>query len=272
MKLSIIFVLSFLLVIVNSKLVHRIINGSKGDFDQFSYHATIVERVPFFGGYKYSPVCGATIISDSWILTAGHCTYGLRFAREFEQLKLIIGAIKLSGQDKIFPEIEKFYQHPNFSMDPLVINDIQLIKLRNPVPINKLGIVPAMLPSANHVFGGKAVTSGHGLVHAFTEDTSDHLLWVDIKEVDDGQCSKEFLNEAKKTSFNRTMNICAAAEPGKSPCNGDSGGPMVEKVDGKNLIVGIVSYGQKNCGQLGKAFVYTKVSNYRNWINEVTGL
>lgn len=59
--------------------------------------------------------------------------------------------------------------------------------------------------------------------------------------------------------------MCAGyVDGGRDTCQGDSGGPLV--CDG--FIQGIVSWGIE-CGERFHPGVYTKVANYRNWIDEI---
>ena len=68
--------------------------------------------------------------------------------------------------------------------------------------------------------------------------------------------------------------ICAGVASGeRSSCNGDSGGPlMMRTADGGWIQVGIVSWGkmplgaQSSCGLPSLYGVYTRVSNYFDWI------
>ena len=47
---------------------------------------------------------------------------------------------------------------------------------------------------------------------------------------------------------------------------GDSGGPLTcPDASGKQKLAGIVSFGQNGCTDAG---VYTRVSQYEDWINE----
>jgi secreted trypsin-like serine protease len=59
---------------------------------------------------------------------------------------------------------------------------------------------------------------------------------------------------------------------GRDTCKGDSGGPLMkEYYDGVKqfwFVVGVVSYGPRECGSEGVPGVYTKVSSYMDWIRE----
>ena len=56
----------------------------------------------------------------------------------------------------------------------------------------------------------------------------------------------------------------------KDSCGGDSGGPvMVETIDGRWFIVGIVSFGNSPCDGLG---VYTNVKEFYSWITSYVSL
>lgn len=49
-------------------------------------------------------------------------------------------------------------------------------------------------------------------------------------------------------------------------CSGDSGGPATAKTSAKTKLVGIVSWGPDRCGAPKMPGVYTKVSQYTEWV------
>lgn len=64
--------------------------------------------------------------------------------------------------------------------------------------------------------------------------------------------------------------ICAGGKEGKDTCVGDSGGSLVKQVHDANstnwFLVGVTSYGYKECGTEGRPGLYAKVTPYMDWI------
>ena len=80
--------------------------------------------------------------------------------------------------------------------------------------------------------------------------------------------------EQNLTQFGGTVTaqmFCAAAPvDGRDTCPGDSGGPIVRKLpDGRIVQVGIVSFGIGDCGKAALPGVYTRLSLYIDWIEQV---
>lgn len=75
-------------------------------------------------------------------------------------------------------------------------------------------------------------------------------------------------------NLNVTVNrgeLCAGGEEGMDSCSGFSGGPLV-LFDSKEIrpsvfyLVGIVSYGPRKCGTKDWPGVYTRFSEYFDWV------
>ena len=69
-----------------------------------------------------------------------------------------------------------------------------------------------------------------------------------------------------------SMMCCGYEGGGMDSCSGDSGGPLVcqRKNKGPWFLYGITSWGI-GCAEPKKPGVYTAVSTYRNWIQNITG-
>jgi hypothetical protein len=68
-----------------------------------------------------------------------------------------------------------------------------------------------------------------------------------------------------------TDNMLGAASPGKDSCQGDSGGPLLVRTGADTgwVQAGIVSWGV-GCAEANFPGVYTRLSNYTNWVNATT--
>ena len=67
--------------------------------------------------------------------------------------------------------------------------------------------------------------------------------------------------------------ICTLTENGKSPCSGDSGGPLMWTYpkDGRQVVIGLVAFGDGNCNNATKPTVYARVTSVLHWIDDVAG-
>merc|ERR1712141_187291 len=63
--------------------------------------------------------------------------------------------------------------------------------------------------------------------------------------------------------------ICIDSKGGKGTCNGDSGGPLTSAAGN---LVGITSFGAAAGCEAGYPDAFTRVSHFRDWITEKTGV
>ncbi|XP_045133015.1 trypsin-1-like isoform X3 [Portunus trituberculatus] len=172
-------------------------------------------------------------------------------------------AEKLGEQHR---EVKNIVIHPGWDNVTLE-NDIALLKLSEKLELDGKTVAPISLPTSQTNSTGKCVMAGWGRTNYESNTLSDVLKKVTVPIVPDEQCRKKYdiLHEKVLDSM-----ICAGYEKGdENAFQGDNGGPLVCQGKNKNIFVaGVASWAY---GFIMKSFpdVYTEVSYFVDWINEV---
>lgn len=240
--------------------MQRIIGGSKAKLGQFPWQVFIKTGSQSGGG---------ALLYDKYIITAAHVVHNI----DLHQLTVKMGFIRKNDTNFYKAEPEALYIHPNFINDETFKHDIALIKLKHKVPINE-NILGICLPTKEDKYRISEDEADHnvGQVSGWgsTEEklVSRHLQFVQVDIINHEHCVHTYNQLPSKAKVTENM-ICAGnLEGGKDSCQGDSGGPLVFfENKGKHWFIGgIVSWGV-GCGVKGQYGVYTKVSNYLDWIH-----
>uniref|UniRef100_A0A668UG57 Peptidase S1 domain-containing protein n=1 Tax=Oreochromis aureus TaxID=47969 RepID=A0A668UG57_OREAU len=225
----------------------RIVGGENASPGSWPWQATLLIG---------NGLCGGSLITDQWVLTAAHCIT----PSDRNRTIVYLGHNYLFGPDpnKVNRTLEDIFCHPEYDASTKD-NDICLVKLSTPVEFTDY-ILPICLASENSTFynGTSSWVTGFGDTTGYGS-FQETLQEVNVPIVGNNEC---------KCFAEITENmICAGLkEGGKDSCQGDSGGPLVTKKDSVWVQSGVVSFGY-GCALPNRPGVYARVSQYQNWIN-----
>ena len=99
------------------------------------------------------PWCGGTLISDTYVLTAGHCVE----RKHRRNIQLVLGDhdwTKPDETDTFKVDVLDIKIHPNFRQKARFDNDFALLRLKHPVDFSSYpGIRPACMPERYNFVG-----------------------------------------------------------------------------------------------------------------------
>ncbi|KAH8401218.1 hypothetical protein KR009_003776 [Drosophila setifemur] len=211
--------------------------------------------------------CGAAIVHHHYLLSAAHCFLSVETSNA-AQLRVVVGEHDLSSVYETFAtrryELESLILHEQFSQaNGQLRNDIALLRTRSPMAWSR-NVGPACLPLQAAADGRRLPLAGHQVVAAGWGTTSyggpqTHRLLKTTLDVIDGQRCRQTL-----TSSNVPPHTFCTYTPGRDTCQYDSGGALYERINGRLVAVGIVSFGQACATQ--QPSINTRVASFIKWI------
>jgi hypothetical protein len=196
-------------------------------------------------------LCTASVIGKNTALTAAHCVQNGGYA------PVMIFGPNVRSPDSVQRPITGVAVNPNWKLKQgrgMDQGDIAVVKFDGGLP---KGYQPAVLDSPENEIkkGDSAILAGYGVSNAKTHEGAGTLrkTTVSVAAVRKGKSEMIF-----------------DQSHGRGACHGDSGGPAYFQ-HGKKMVLGGVtnrSYPNTAADDCGHKVVYTKVSEYKPWIEK----
>jgi len=247
----------------------KIVGGSNAEVNEWPWMAAI-SFSSWGAGQAYG--CGAALINNKYLVSAAHCFFNEDGSKvEWSDITIVLGDHDKSSDTETYKAVYtvKFVvTHQNYNPTTYE-NDIAVIKINglmnNPeiqeVDLNEVS--PVCLPTKSG-YTGFGWVYGWGTLEADGEQP-DILQEIALPLVGNDVCA-----EAMQSTGTQIVDgmLCAGGDEGKDSCQGDSGGPMTVDNNGKQELIGAVSFGI-GCAEGGLYGVYADVYYYLDWINGV---
>ncbi|KAI8439864.1 hypothetical protein MSG28_001333 [Choristoneura fumiferana] len=197
---------------------------------------------------KTYPICGGSIVTDLWILTAAHCLLRARSS----DLSVRLGSSWKTFGGEMY-DVRECFVHPRY-VSKTKVNDVGLVELYSPLRFSPR-VLPIRMVARDVRLPSQqpAIVSGWGKLKAsgasatFLQSSTIHTIAMKL-------CKRSGLD---RKAIDPASMFCAGSFSQNSPdaCQGDSGGPIVRE----GVLIGVVSWGL-GCARGNFPGVYTRLA------------
>jgi len=242
----------------------KIVNGEDAKYGEWPWQVSLRQ----WRTATFLHKCGAALLSENWAITAAHCVESVNP----DELLLRMGEFDLNDEEHepfTFQDrkVQIVASHPKF--DPKTFEyDLALLRFYEPVVFTP-NIIPVCIPEDDEdLVGRDAWVTGWGRLY---EDgpLPSKMQKVTLPIINNTECELMYEQAGFREHIPHIF-ICAGyREGGKDSCEGDSGGPMsVQRQDSRFMLSGVISWGI-GCAEKNQPGVYTRISDFREWINQI---
>ncbi|XP_018428442.1 PREDICTED: prostasin-like [Nanorana parkeri] len=247
--------------IASCQVQDRIVGGNTASIQNYPWQVNL--------RYQYAPACGASIISNQWLLTACHCFPAEHAVSDYDA---VVGTTNLDSTDANSQSvlIDSVIKNPSYNEDAFS-GDIALVKLKTPLTMGPgVGIISLLAAGVQIPAGLTCYVTGWGSIRNGVLLPNPKPLQVGgVQVISSRTCQcLHSINPSKSDAITTIQSdmICAGSKEGKvDACQVHSGGPLSCNINNKWYQIGVVSWGDE-CGAVNRPGVYILPSAYIDWI------
>ncbi|KAG8251494.1 hypothetical protein J6590_078608 [Homalodisca vitripennis] len=235
--------------------VKKLTAENKHNLGIYDGSSTTIQKHPYMADLyvKDTPFCTATIVSDSWVITAAYC------ALYADTTSTILTASTDGSSGKFYP-VQKVVIHPKYNPDTNQLDyQYGLIQIKGKFKWSSK-TKPIKLAKRNPKANTKVVVCGYG------ESNSDGSL---LQGTMKWQSTKACKSAVSSLGIIYTPRMACAYDKGKvTLCPGDAGDPFVVK----NVLYGLaVTVVGTVCSSEAGPSIMADVAAVAPWIKKVSG-
>ncbi|OXB56514.1 hypothetical protein ASZ78_009191, partial [Callipepla squamata] len=204
----------------STTIMSRIVGGSMATLGQWPWQVSL--------HVQGTHVCGGSIITREWLVTAAHCVEG-----QFSDPSVWNVYAGILSQTEMFSglgyRVQQIISHPNYDTESKD-NDVALMKLETQM--------------------------------SFTGKTASDLNYVMVPLIESSTCNSVSVYDGMILP---TMVCAGYLKGGIDSCQGDSGGPLVTNKNSVWWLVGDTSWGT-GCAGPNRPGVYGNMTVFTDWI------
>ncbi|XP_053328026.1 serine protease 53-like [Spea bombifrons] len=216
-------------------------------------------------------VCGGTLISNTWVITAAQCLVGTLSSDSPLDWSVIVAPGTPVKREIM---VQRISLHGAF-VTPEDGKDAALLQLQQPAPLGPF-TQPICLPRASHrmAYGSSCWHTGWEGPHRDGNVTPPRAVELELIGPNQCNCIYSHPSAANHSVSILPGMICASyqePEGNGSRCLSDVGGPLVCQENSTWFLVGLRSFGGQ-CSEKGNSTlpgVFTQINTYEDWIARV---